>query len=130
MNLHRYYLFADAPGAEWVRGLFSQMGDGGEAELLNCTTPLSLASDPTGSPVAWCCSFVCGEITHAALSALVDAGQVPSGVYWCRVDALGPEEGMVRATNHPNAEDRIGRIWDMPTALSLVGLAFHTEPND
>lgn len=130
MNAHRYYLFANAPGAEWVRGLFLAMGDGGDAELLNCTTSLSPAANPSGLPVAWCCSFVCGEATHAALAAMVTAGQIPAGVYWCRVDALGPEEGVVRATNYPGAADRIGRVWDMGVALSLVGLAFQQDKED
>lgn len=98
--VHRYYLFADAPGAEWVRGVFARLGDSPD-ESRNCRTPLVSAADPTGPAVAYCCSWACGEATRSALESLSEAGQVPAGVYWCRADALPPDEGRLRATNHP-----------------------------
>jgi len=123
--VHRYYLFADAAGADWVRALFATMGDGGPGEDGNCRVPLSPAADPAAPPVAWCASFACTDAQHRTLGLLAALGQIPAGVVWCRVDAAS---GLVLATNYAPAADRVGRPWDLPTALALVGLAFHTGP--
>lgn len=122
---HRYYLFANATGAAWVRALFAQLGDGGTAEDLNCRTPLSPATDPTAAPVYWCCSFVATEAQRVALEQVETAGQVPAGVFWCRCDAGGESEGTVRASNHPWGQTRIGRVWDLGLTLQTLGLSFH-----
>ena len=121
---HRYYLFADAAGAAWVRAVFSQLGDGGEAEADNCRVPLSPAADPAAPPVAWCCSFVATEAQRLTLAGAESA--MPAGVTYCRCDATGPTAGTIRATNWPD-QSVVGRRFDMAAALAAAGLAFHTK---
>jgi hypothetical protein len=125
--IHRYYLFADAAGAAWVRGMFQQMG--GDRTGLACKTPLSPINDPTADPVYWCCSFPATEEQRRMLENVEDAGQIPSGVFYARADAIGAEEGVVRASNHPWGKTRIGKVWNMETVLTTLQLAFHTPPN-
>lgn len=124
---HRYYLFADVSGAEWVRGIFAQLGDGGSAESQNCRVPLSPSVDPTSPPVAYACSFAVTEPQRQQLEAIEGAGQIPPGVSFCRVDAAGLDEGVVRYSNHPIGIDRVGLTFDLAYTLDLLGLAFHLE---
>ncbi len=126
-NPHRYYLFADAAGAAWVRGLAVQLWDGGAAELENCRTPISSAADPTGPVLYYAMSFVCTEAQRATLEGIEGAGQVPAGVYYTRTDAA---TGEIKHSNHPLGQASLGLVWDTANALAGLGLAFHAEPLD
>lgn len=119
---HRYCLFADADGAEWVRALFAQLGDGGpSAEALSCRTALSPAADPTSPPVYWCCSFAATEAQRQQLESVETAGYIPAGVFWCRIDAA---TNLVASSNHPWGRTRVGRVWEVGYTLEQLGLAF------
>lgn len=119
--IHQYYLFAPAQAVLAIRQLLAL--ELGLAAFREVTTPLSLASDPSGPIVGYCGSIPATEEQRQGLSALENAGGIAgTGVYYCRVDTM---TGEVRATNFPGAEDRIGRQWDTATALELIGLAFH-----
>lgn len=122
---HRYYLFADAAGAAWVRALAVQLWGGGEAEMENCKSPISLASDPTGDVLYFAMSFVCTEAQRLLLESIEGAGQVPASVFYTRV---GAETGVVAHSNHPFGQANLGLVWDTATALAGLGLAFHETP--
>lgn len=127
---HRYHLFCDAAGAEWVRLLALAMGDGGAAELETCRTALSPAADPAAEPVAWCCSFAATEAQRVQLEALEGAGQIPAGVFWCRSDA---KTKRVHATNHPQWADAVAAgplTFDLHYTLEQLGLTFHRPPSE
>lgn len=120
-NPHRYYLAVAKEAAQAVRQLFAyEWGIEGFNEL---RVGLSPASDPTAEPTFYAASFVCSEQMRQALQRLESDGVVSgsNGIFYARCDS---ETGVVEATNFPAAQDRIGRQWDMDTALSIVGLTF------
>ena len=124
MAQHRVFiaaLNANPSAKPWVVGLFESFGNGGAAESLNCSTPL-VASTNTSVVIGYCCSFVCGDTTFAALQALVAANQIPAGVYYAVCDETGPNEGIINLTNFNPAY--VGMRWDLPTAMADTGWQF------
>lgn len=116
---HRYHLVADAAGAAWVRGVFRQLGDGGDAELLNCRTAVL--------PSGFAASFAITEAQRVVLEAVEDAGQVPAGVRFTRSDAT---TGEVKYTNHLPARAALGlRLLTPADALAVLNASLpNAEP--
>ena len=143
-----YFLIAPAgPIVEGLRQLSKQFGDGGDAELLNFTTPIAMASDPKTVVAYGGCTGPVGDQTVAALEAMVAAGSIPASVSWVRTVNEGGFPRIVKSSDaatqawidglgeldwNPGlgeADPAINRLprFDMPTALAAVGMAVHTE---
>lgn len=127
-----YWLFAPANVIGGLRQLAVQFGDGGEAELLNFTLSLSLASGPTGPVVAYGgCTGPVGEETRQALDAMLAAGQIPASVQWCRV-ANTAAPAAILASSHAATQARIDNgetpVWDIAKAMQDAGVAVHQNP--
>lgn len=120
--IHRYYVFANASGASWVRDQFAALGDGGASETNNCRRELTAAGDPGGTTIAYCCSFACTDAMRTTLLAL----SVPAGVTWYRVAALGPTEGVVQGTNSVAGAGQVSHAFNLDAVLALEGYGFST----
>lgn len=143
-----YFLIAPAGAiVEGLRQLSKQFGDGGDAELLNFNTPISLASDPETVVAYGGCTGPVGDQTAAALEAMAAAGQIPPQVSWVRtvneggfprivkssdpatqawIDGLGELDWNPGIADTDPAINRLPRF-DMPTALAAVGMVVYTE---
>lgn len=120
---HRYYLFAPAEALPTLRAMVSQLWpcppDHCEAAF---DTPFSLASDPAGPVVYYAGSTIASEEHRQSLSA-AEGGLTDAGIFYCRCDNADSE--IVRASNHPWGQTRVGLHFDLAFTLKNLGLAFH-----
>jgi hypothetical protein len=117
-GMKRVHLVVEAGSLAAVRTLAVAIGDGGAAEGSTASAPLS----PTGA----------GPATHfgasvrlkaeqlAALAAVVQAGQLPAGAWYWRVEELPSE--VLETTNHGPSAAAAGGAWSFAQSAAAVGL--------
>lgn len=123
----QYWLIAATPVIDDLRDLAVQLGDGGEAERLNFSVPVAMASAPTTVVGYGGCTGPVGDETAAILDGMVDSGDLPPPPYlsWvkCRNE---PDPARIVRSSHPATQARIDAgdtvRWDLATALADVGM--------
>jgi len=126
-----YYLIAPAQMIDGLRDLAVQLGDGGEAERLNFSIPVALASDPASIVAYGGGTGPVGDATREHLESAV-LPTLPPQVAWCRVHNE-PSPARVARSSDPVTQARLDAgetlVWDLPTALERVGMVLWRDPN-
>lgn len=126
---HRYYVIADAAGADWMRQQFKRwLGDGDdEAEDQNCRTPLSGSADLKAEPTHFACSFAATDDQAARFAEMEAKGEIPVGVKIVRTDASGADAGKIKGATDVGHKAKIGQRMNFDAEVSALGLARHQK---
>jgi hypothetical protein len=122
-----YYLVAPTQIIGNLRDLAVQLGDGGEAERLNFSVPVCVASDPKTIVAYGGGTGSVGDATVAYLEAIV-LPTLPPQVSWVRcVNEAAPPRIVASSDAETQARINAGKVvvWDLGTALADVGLVLY-----
>lgn len=126
-----YYLVAPTALIPSLRELAVQLGDGGEAERLNFSTPAALASDPSTVVAYGGGTGPIDEAKRQILESQVLPTLPPGAVLWvrCHNEPMPPQ--IVR-TSHAPTQQRIDGgevvLWELSAALAAIGMVIYEPP--